>query len=227
MKPFLDCRMILLSCIVLTGCGDANKKDEAVPSDSAAVAGVASIISLPATLSTPADTAAVLSAVRSAQLGGNQFVSGKSQDIRAREETAVARIDAHTGSNSPGLAHGKVLARLRIQGNSQVLREWYGWEHNSYTYWIAAQFDGGQWQALMVNPTTGAVRTRPMYPEPAPEGHDRAKGEFKYPVPGAVAVAGVYSSTHWVTCDGGTCCCSGPECENRVDGDSVPAAPRP
>ncbi|MGQ0816048.1 MAG: hypothetical protein ACT4O1_16580 [Gemmatimonadota bacterium] len=202
--------------MIVAGC-ERNQTENAVPADSAEVAAAPRpAIPLPPKLLSQADTNAVIQAVSAAQMTNQEF-NGHFGDRQPIGNNTEGLIEPHIRSQVGNIVSGKVLARIGVDRDVSE----YGWSRSGWNYWIAAQLTNiPGWSALMVNVTTRSVKALPMELQPG-QSHKDPGAKFEAPRRLAMAV----ETGSWVTCDGATCCCTGPNCEDRkVPPDSSPPA---
>ena len=189
-------RLILIFGCMLSACVDKSKERTDVTPDTAAAPAEA-IAKLPATLTSKADTEAVVKAVRDV-IGMDDFDShnGDRQPIGGVDSW----IEPHVASNTGKLVSGKVLARISV--DQDVPGKGYRFGTN---YYVAGQFTGQPgWQALIVNLRTHTVWTSEM--------NTITGNKHKAPLARWLVSKAVIGAAPWATCDGGTCCCEGKGC---------------
>jgi hypothetical protein len=201
---------VFLAFAVAVAACDQRKSDKAeLPEDTAATAEVRrDPIPLPETF----DKAAILQAVEAANIRNQEFVFGQRRDIGDGIE---GQIDPHVQSHATALTSGKLLARISVTADVES----HGWMQQGYTYWVAAQFKNVPgWRALMVNLSRKTVVDMAMVTPASGEQHTRPYARFVKIKDAARAV----TTGAWNTCDGGTCCCTGSDCEDTEPRDSLP-----
>lgn len=158
---------------------------------------------------------AILNAVTGLNLVEDEFddQNGDTKDIGTTSNNK-ATIQPHKGSREGGMTAGKLLARVRVEKDTDDK----AWKNTGWNYWFTGQSETGEWFAVMVNLDSKSVKTRKMS-HWNNETHDHAEAKWRQfsGKPGVKAT--VYAG--WVTCDGNECCCEGKTCGDPIDPDSI------
>jgi hypothetical protein len=193
----LSCAVI--TTIILVGCEKKQQKAQLLTNEGPDTV-QATLINLPAQLSSKADTLAVLSAVRGSPEVGNAKFDSHTGDWDTIAPGVEGWIQPHVQAYAGGMAHGKLLARIGV--TKDVADN--GWKASGWNYWVLVKFTGDpSYRSLMVPSTGDQLKIISLRTDP---GHLHKQ---------AMARWNTYNKsfgTAWATCDPGTCCCAAEEC---------------